>query len=67
MEERMAKEMYWAHCCWCGQKICKSAPGPQSETVCPRCGAELEVQVAGKAVRVTVLKMKEPRAAVAAR
>ena len=67
MEERMENEMYWAYCCWCGQKISKSAPGTKSETVCPRCGSELEVRVEGKAVRVAVLRMKEPRAAVAAR
>lgn len=66
MEERMENEMLWAHCCRCGQKISKSAPGTKSQTVCPRCGSELEVRVEGKAVRVAVLKMKEPRAAAAA-
>lgn len=67
MGENKVDEMYWAHCCWCGHKISKSAPGTKSETVCPRCGAELEVCVEGKAVRVAVLKMKEPRTVTAAR
>jgi len=67
MEERMENEMYWAYCCWCGQKISKSAPGTKSLLSCPRCGSELEVSVDGRAVKVTVLKMKEPRAAVMAR
>jgi len=67
MEGIKANEMFWTHCCHCGFKISKSAPGTKSETVCPRCGSELEVRVEGKAVRVAVLRMKEPRAAAAAR
>ena len=67
MEGIKANEMLWTHCCHCGFKISKSAPGTKSLLSCPRCGSELEVSVDGRAVKVTVLKMKEPRAAVMAR
>lgn len=67
MEGIMMNEMFWTHCCHCGYRISKSAPGTKSLLVCPKCGSELEVAVDGKAVKVTVLKMKEPRGAVMAR
>ena len=60
MEGRMLNEMFWTHCCRCGYRISKSAPGTKSQLICPKCGSELEVWVDGKAVKVTVLKMKEP-------
>ena len=67
MEGIMVNEMFWTHCCHCGYRISKSAPGTKSLLVCPKCGSELEVAVDGKAVKVKVLKMKEPRGAVMAR
>ena len=67
MEGKMDRDMFLAYCCRCGYRISKSAPGTKSQLVCPRCGSELEVRVDGKAVMVTVLNMKEPRAAVTAR
>ena len=64
MEKFMENDMYWTHCCRCGYRISKSAPGTKSQLVCPRCGCELEVWVDGQAVKVTVLKMKESRRAL---
>ena len=53
MEGIMVNEMFWKHCCHCGYRISKSAPGTKSLLVCPKCGSELEVAVDGKAVKVT--------------
>lgn len=61
MEGIKLTKMYWTHCSLCGYRISKSAPGTKSQLVCPKCGSELEVWVDGNAVKVTVLKMKEPR------
>ena len=41
--------------------VSKSASGTKSIMVCAKCGAEIEVTVAGKAVTVTLLRVKETR------
>lgn len=55
MEGIMVNEMFWTHCCHCGYRISKSAPGTKSLLVCPKCGSELEVAVDGKAVKVSLM------------
>lgn len=57
----MNNEMLMTHCCNCGHLVSKSASGTKSIMVCPKCSAELEVAVNGKAVTVTVLRIKEGR------
>lgn len=53
MEGIMVNEMFWTHCCHCGYRISKSAPGTKSLLVCPKCGSELEVAVDGNDNRIT--------------
>ena len=53
--------MTMTHCCNCGHLVSKSASGTKSIMVCAKCGAEIEVTVAGKAVTVTLLRVKETR------
>ena len=57
----MNNDMLMTHCCNCGHLVSKSASGTKSIMVCAKCGAEIEVTVAGKAVTVTLLRVKETR------
>lgn len=57
----MNNEMLMTHCCNCGHLVSKSASGTKSIMVCSKCGAEIEVTVCGKAVTVTLLRVKEAR------
>ena len=54
----MNNDMLMTHCCNCGHLVSKSASGTKSIMVCAKCGAEIEVTVAGKAVTVTLLRVK---------
>ena len=45
----MNNDMLMTHCCNCGHLVSKSASGTKSIMVCAKCGAEIEVTVAGKA------------------
>ena len=67
MEGIRDEDMLLTCCCRCGYRISKSAPGTKSLLSCPKCGSELEIRVRDQAVMVTVLKLKEPRAAATAR
>lgn len=55
-------DMLMTHCCHCGHLISKSASGTRSITVCAKCGAEIAVCVDGKAVTVTLLRVREKAA-----
>lgn len=57
----MNTELLMTHCSNCGHLVSKSASGTKSIMVCSKCGAEIEVTVNGKAVTVTLLRVKEPR------
>ena len=57
----MNNDMLMTHCCNCGHLVRKYASGTKSIMVCAKCGAEIEVTVAGKAVTVTLLRVKETR------
>lgn len=54
-------EMLMTHCANCNHLVSKSASGTKSIMVCSKCDAELEVAVNGKAVTVTVLRIKDAR------
>ena len=43
----MNNDMLMTHCCNCGHLVSKSASGTKSIMVCAKCGAEIEVTVAG--------------------
>lgn len=66
MERNTEIEMLYTHCCRCGYRISKSAPGTKSLLTCPKCGSDLEVSVDGKAVKVTLLRGKGNHHGVAA-
>lgn len=62
MVERTENEVvYMAHCCLCGYRLGKSAPGSKVYLTCPRCGSELEIQVEKGAVHVLLLRTKRER------
>ena len=44
----MNNDMLMTHCCNCGHLVSKSASGTKSIMVCAKCGAEIEVTVAGR-------------------
>lgn len=54
-------DMFMINCCICGHLVSKAASGTQSIMRCPKCGSEIEVTVSGKAVTVTLLRVKETR------
>lgn len=62
MMEQMGNEVaYMTHCCLCGYRLGKSAPGSKVYMTCPKCGSELEIQVENSAVHVILLKTKRKR------
>lgn len=66
MENISEMEMLLTHCCRCGYRISRSAPGTKSLITCPKCGSDLEVSVDGKAVKVTLLNVRMNHNGVAA-
>lgn len=62
----MNNDMLMTHCCNCGHLVSKSASGTKSIMVCAKCGAEIEVTVAGKGtVDEKVLKALQDKANLA--
>lgn len=51
MGERMC-----IYCPICGKQISRSKSGTDSETVCPKCGSELNYTVNSGAVHIQVIK-----------
>lgn len=60
MGERMC-----IYCPICGKQISRSKSGTDSESICPKCGAELNYTVNGEAVHIKVIKdsLKQARTA----
>ena len=61
MEKNRDADMLKVCCCGCGRWINESASGTWTKLTCPKCGADLEVQVEGKAVMVALLRTKAQR------
>lgn len=51
----MNNDMLMTHCCNCGHLVSKSASGTKSIMVCAKCGAEIEVTVAGSLIGLCLL------------
>lgn len=48
-------------CSNCGHKLGRSADGTQTETVCPKCGAEIEYTVDEQTVIVKIIKPSDKK------
>ena len=54
-------DIYSVHCPQCGYRVCRSASCTKTQLVCPRCGAELEVGVENKIIKIVVIHTKEEK------
>ena len=55
--EKIEQMRLLAFCCNCGYNFGRSGDGTQTETRCPRCGADVEYAVENKAVTVRLVRL----------